>query len=71
MPANDFDVSKTEDGRILVMTDTYAVSFVNGKWHRKLMFKPEEIRDDFETVENATEARRIRDEAVKALNIVS
>ncbi|HEY9715614.1 MAG TPA: hypothetical protein V6C72_19225 [Chroococcales cyanobacterium] len=64
---NDFDVSKSEDGRILVMTDTYAASFVNGAWHRKLLFKPEDIRDNFETVENQAEAKRIHDEAVKAL----
>lgn len=67
MPMNDFDVSKSEDGRILVMTDTYAASFVNGAWHRKLLFKPEDIRDNFETVENQAEAKRIHDEAVKAL----
>jgi hypothetical protein len=69
MPADDFDVSRADDGRILVMTDTYCASFVNGTWHKKLLFKPEEIREDFMTVENAAEARRIRDEAVKALKL--
>lgn len=70
MPAdNNIDVSKTDDGRILVMTDTYAASFINGTWHRKILFKPEEIREDFITVDNPKEARRIHDEAVKALNL--
>lgn len=69
MLPTDFDVSKSDDGRILVMTEKYAVSFVDGTWHRKLMFKPEEIREDFMTVENATEAKRILDEAVKALGL--
>ncbi len=65
----DFDVSKSDDGRILIIADTYSASFVNGSWHRKILFKPEEIREDFMTVENATEARRLHDEAVKALKL--
>lgn len=69
MPADDFDVSKTDDGRILVLTDRYAASYVDGNWHRRILFKPDEIREDFMTVENRTEAKRIHDEAVKALNI--
>jgi hypothetical protein len=69
MLSTDYDVSRSDDGRILIIAETYTASFVNGTWHRKLMFKPEEIREDFMTVENATEAKRIRDEAVKALNL--
>jgi hypothetical protein len=65
----DFDVSRSDDGRILIIAENYTASFVNGSWHRKILFKPEEIREDFMTVENATEARRLRDEAVKALNL--
>jgi hypothetical protein len=69
MPSIDYDVSKTDDGRVLVLTDTYAASFVNGTWHRKVLFKTSEIQEDFMTVENATEAKRLHDEAVKALNL--
>lgn len=69
MLPTDFDVSKSDDGRILIIAESYTASFVNGSWHRKLMFKPEEIREDFMTVESETEARRIRDEAVKALDL--
>jgi hypothetical protein len=68
--SSDFDVSKAEDGRMLVLADNYSASFINGVWHRKILFRPEEIRDDFETVENPTEAKRIHDEAVKALNLI-
>ena len=65
----DFDVSKSDDGRILIIADTYSASFVNGSWHRKILFKPEEIREDFMTVENPTEARRLHDEAMTALKL--
>ena len=69
MPSDDFDVSKTDDGRVLILTETYAASFVNGTWHRKVLFKTAEIQEDFMTVDNPKEARRLRDEAVKALNL--
>jgi hypothetical protein len=69
MAVADYDVSKTDDGRILILADTYSASFVNGTWHRKILFKPEEIREDFMTVENPTEAKRLHDQAVKALNL--
>ena len=69
MLPTDYDVSKSDDGRILIIAETYTASFINGTWHRKMLFKPEEIREDFMTVENATEAKRIRDEAVKALGL--
>jgi hypothetical protein len=67
--STDYDVSKSDDGRILIMTDTYAASFVGGKWHKKIMFKPEEIREDFMTVESPGEAKKLLDEAVKALGL--
>ena len=69
MDGEDYDVSKTDDGRVLILTDTYAASFVDGKWHRKVAFKTAEIQEDFMTVDNPTEAKRLRDEAVKALNL--
>ncbi len=70
MAVADYDVSKSEDGKkILIIADDYAASFVDGTWHRKILFKPEEIRVDFITVENAAEAKRLRDQAVKALNL--
>jgi hypothetical protein len=69
MPGDDYDVSKTDDGRVLILTDTYAASFVDGKWHRKVAFKTSEIQEDFMTVDNPAEAKRLRDEAVKALNL--
>jgi hypothetical protein len=69
MPDDDYDVSKTDDGRVLIITETYAVSFLNGAWHRKIMFKPEEIREDFISVDNRAEAKRLHEEAVKALKL--
>ncbi len=65
----DFDVSKTDDGRVFVMTETYACSYLNGQWHRKVMFKMKEIQEDFMTVDDPKEAKRLHDEAVKALNL--
>jgi hypothetical protein len=69
MANNDFDVSKTDDGRILILTDTYACSYVDGHWHRKVMFKTKDIQEDFMTVDNPKEAKKLHDEAVKALNL--
>jgi hypothetical protein len=69
MPDDDYDVSKTDDGRVLILTDTYAASFVGGVWHRKVLFKTAEIQEDFMTVDNPKEAKRLRDEAKKALNL--
>lgn len=66
---SDVDVSKTDDGRVLILTDTYAASFVNGTWHRKVLFKTSEIQEDFMTVDNPAEAKRLHEEAVKALNL--
>jgi len=69
MLPTDYDVSQSDDGRILIIAETYTASFVNGTWHKKMLFKPEEIREDFITVENAKEAKRIHAEAAKALNL--
>jgi hypothetical protein len=65
----DLDVSKTDDGRVLILTDKYAASFVDGAWHRKVAFKTSEIQEDFITVDNPAEAKRLHEEAKKALNL--
>jgi hypothetical protein len=69
MSADDFDVSKTDDGRVLILSEKYAASFVGGVWHRKVMFKTQDIQEDFMTVDSPVEAKRLRDEAFKALNL--
>ena len=63
------DVSRTDDGRVLILWEEMSASFVNGAWHRKIMFTPHEVRDDFVTVDNPVEAGRLKDEAVRALKL--
>jgi hypothetical protein len=66
-----YRVSKTSDGRVLVVEDTgFAASFVDGKWVDKIAFDAYEMRDELKKVRDQNEAEKLWQEAHKAVSKV-
>jgi len=64
-----YRVSKTSDGRVLVLEDTgFAASFVDGKWVEKIAFDAFEMRDELKKVRDAAEAEKLWKEAHAAVS---
>lgn len=63
-----YRVSKSVDGRVLVMEDSgFAASFVDGKWVDKILFDAYELRDELKKVRDPEEAEKFWQEAHAAI----